>query len=96
MIETLNQTGNELGAGPLQLFVETGNRIEHWFLAAPAVWAPWPKWSQVTTFGADVLRVIGALQGSGSLLEVYVERTDGQYQVYTRSGINWVAGPILP
>jgi hypothetical protein len=96
MIESLNESGNELGAGPLQLFVETGNQIEHWFLAAPAVWAPWPKWNQVTTFGADVLRVIGALQGSGSLLEVYVERTDGRYQVYTRTGINWVAGPILP
>jgi hypothetical protein len=40
--------------------------------------------------------VIGTIQGSGSLLEVYVERTDGRYQEYTRSGFNWVAGPILP
>ena len=96
MIETLNETGNELEAGPLQLFVETGNQIEHWFLPAPSPWLPFPTWNQVTIFGADVLRVIGAIQGSGSLLEVYVERTDGRYQEYTRSGINWLAGPILP
>ena len=96
MIETLNADGDELGAGPLQLFVETGNQIEHWFLAAPSVWNKFPTWNQVTTFGTDVRRVIGALQGSGSLLEVYVERTDGRYQQYERSGINWLAGPILP
>jgi hypothetical protein len=96
MIETLNETGNELEAGPLQLFVETGNEIEHWFLPAPSPWLPSPTWNRVTVFGADVLRVIGAIQGSGSLLEVYVERTDGRYQEYTRSGINWIAGPILP
>lgn len=96
MIETLNETGNELEAGPLQLFVELGNEIQHWFLPAPSPWLPSPTWNQVTTFGTDVRRVIGAIQGSGSLLEVYVERTDGRYQEYTRSGINWIAGPILP
>ena len=96
MIETLNESGNELGAGPLQLFVETGNQIEHWFLPAPSKWLPFPTWNRVTVFGADVLRVIGAIQGSGSLLEVYVERTDGRFQEYARTGINWVAGAILP
>ena len=96
MIETLNETGDELEAGPLQLFVETGNQIEHWYLPALSHWVPFPTWNQVTTFGADVRRVIGALQGSASLLEVYVERTDGRYQEYTRSGINWVAGAIIP
>jgi hypothetical protein len=79
-----------------QLFVETGNQIEHWYLPALSHWVPFPTWNQVTTFGADVRRVIGALQGSASLLEVYVERTDGRYQEYTRSGINWVAGAIIP
>lgn len=96
MIETLNETGDELEAGALQLFVESGNQIEHWFMPAPSHWVPFPTWNQVTTFGADVRRVIGALQGSGSLLEVFVERTDGRYQEYTRSGINWIAGPIIP
>lgn len=95
MIETLAD-GDELSAGPLQLFVETGGAIEHWFLPAPSPWLPWPTWNQVTTFGADVRRVIGALQGSDSLLEVYVERTDGRYQEYKRSGVNWVAGALLP
>ena len=58
-------------------------------------WRPSTTWNQVTHFGADVKRVIGALQGSSSLLEVYVERTDGLYQEYTRSGINWIPGPFI-
>ena len=96
MIETLNETGDELDAGPLQLFVETGNEIEHWFLPPPSAWLPAPTWNRVTVFGNDVQRVIGALLSSASVLEVYVERTDGRYQEYTLSGINWTAGPILP
>jgi hypothetical protein len=96
MIETLAADGDELDAGPLQLFVEANNVIQHWYLAAPSSWQPFPTWNQVTTFGADVRRVIGALQGSSSLLEVFVERTDGLIQEYTRSGINWVPGPIIP
>ncbi|MDM0106557.1 C1 family peptidase [Variovorax sp. J22R24] len=96
MIETLNANGNELEAGPLQLFVEVGNQIEHWFLPAPSKWRPFPTWNRVTVFGTDVRRVIGALQGSSSNLEVYVQRTDGEYQAYVRVGVNWTAGPILP
>jgi hypothetical protein len=96
MIETLNDSGNELDGGALELFVETGGQIEHWILPAPSPWHPTTTWNQVTTFGVDVRRVIGALQGSASLLEVYVERTDGRYQQYTRTGVNWVAGPIIP
>jgi hypothetical protein len=96
MVETLDQFGDELTAGLLQLFVEKGAQIEHWVLPAPSPALPSPTWFRMTIFGADVQRVIGALQGSSSLLEVYVERTDGRYQEYTRSGINWVAGPIIP
>jgi hypothetical protein len=95
MIETLDESGNELSAGPLQLFVETGGQIEHWYRPAPSRWRPSTTWNRVTVFGADVKRVIGALQGSSSLLEVYVERTDGLYQEYTRSGINWIPGPFI-
>ena len=45
---------------------------------------------------ADVRRVIGALLASNAALEVYVERTDGRYQEYVRTGATWAAGPILP
>jgi hypothetical protein len=75
--------------------VETGGQIEHWFRAAPSPWRPSTTWNRLTVFGVDVKRVIGALQGSSSLLEVYVERTDGLCQEYTRSGINWIPGPII-
>jgi hypothetical protein len=50
----------------------------------------------MTTFGNGVLRVVGALQASTSQLEVYVETTAGAFQPYTRVGINWVPGPLLP
>ncbi len=96
MIETLDPYGDELTPGAFELFVETGNQIEHWILPAPSPTRPYTTWFQITTFGADVRRVIGALQGSSSNLEVYVERTDGRYQQYERIGINWVAGAIFP
>ena len=96
MIETLNADGDELGAGPLQLFVEAGHQIEHWILPAPSPWLPSPTWNRVTVFGADVSRVIGALQASSSNLVVYVERTDGRYQEYNRSGFTWAPGQLLP
>lgn len=95
MIETIDAWGNELDAGQLELFVGTGGQIEHWILPPPSLWLSTPTWQRLTIFGADVQRVIGALQGSSTLLEVYVERTDGRYQVWTRSGIYWVAGPII-
>ena len=95
MIETLNELGDELDAGPLQLFVETGAQIEHWYLPVASPWLPNPTWNRVTVFGADVRRVIGALQNSGSRLEVCVERTDGRYQVYTRAGFQWNPGPLI-
>ena len=96
MIETLNQTGDELGAGSLELFVEANHRIEHWYLPAPSPRPLVRNWSQLSTFGVDVRRVIGAIQGSSSLIVVLVERTDGQYQAYEQSGSNWIAGPIIP
>ena len=92
MIETLNLRGDELDAGPLEVFVETGGRVEHW--ALPTV--PAATWNQLSVFGVGVRRVIGALQGSSTVREVYVERTDGRYQEYTQPGANWVAGPIIP
>lgn len=96
MIETLNELGDELGAGALQLFVENGKRIEHWYLPAPSYWVPSPTWNKVTTFGGDVKRVVGALQASSSQLEVYVELTSGVFVAFTRSGINWVQGAVIP
>ena len=104
MIETLNAKGNELSVGPLQLFVETGGQVEHWYRAAPTQWGQRSTWNRITVFGNHVKRVIGALQGGSSLLEVFVERTDwghgqypghGHYQGYTRSGSNWVPGPLI-
>jgi hypothetical protein len=94
MIESLNPTGNELAAGNLEVFVETANQVEHWMRPAPGPGNP--GWTLQATFGAGVRRVIGALQGSSSVFEVYVERTDGRYQQYTRPGANWVAGPVIP
>jgi len=96
MIESLNETGDELSAGALEVFVESANQIEHWTLAAPTPAHPSPVWTLTTIFGADVRRVIGALLGSKSAFEVYVERTDGRYQLYEHIGLNWAAGPILP
>jgi hypothetical protein len=96
MIESLNADGDELSAGALQLFVEAHNRIEHWILPAPTPTRPFTTWNQVTTFGKDVLRVVGALQGSSSNLEVYVERTDGRFEAWERAGINWLPAAIIP
>jgi hypothetical protein len=95
MIETLNAQGDELGAGPLELFVETGGQVEHWRRPVPTLTSPSSTWQQDTPFGVNVKRVIGALQGSSSLLEVFVERTDNAYQGFTRSGMNWIAGPLI-
>jgi hypothetical protein len=55
-----------------------------------------PTWQLVATFGADVQCVVGALQGSASVFEVYVERTERRYQQYSRPGSAWIAGPIIP
>jgi hypothetical protein len=96
MIESPDEHGDELSAGALEVFAESGAAIEHWTLAAPTPALPSPAWTHVTTFGADVRRVIGALLGSNAALEVYVERTDGRYQEYVRTGVTWAAGPILP
>jgi hypothetical protein len=96
MIEILDEEGDELSAGPMHLFVELANRIEHWVLQAPSPLSPSPQWGRMTTFGTDVRRVIGALRGSSTNLEIVVERTDGQYELYVRRGINWVGGTILP
>jgi len=95
MIESLNPRDNELDAGSLEVFVETGNQVEHWTRPVPPSGGPAPAWSRVTSFGADVRRVIGALQGSASIFEIYVERTDGRYQQYSRPGVAWVAGPLI-
>jgi hypothetical protein len=97
MIESLNATGNELDAGNLEVFVPTASQVvEHWTRPAPASGGPAPAWQLVATFGADVLCIVGALQGSSSVFEVYVERTDGRYQQYSRPGAAWIAGPIIP
>ena len=95
MIESLNARGNELDAGNLEVLVETANHVEHWTRPVPAPGASPPAWQLVATFGADVQRVVGALQGSSSFIEIYVERTDGRYQQYSRLGTNWVVGPII-
>lgn len=95
MIESLNSTGNELSAGNLEVFVETANQVEHWSRPVPTPGGPATAWNLSATFGADVLRVIGALQGSASVFEVYVERTDGRYQQYSRPSAAWMAGPII-
>jgi hypothetical protein len=96
MIESLNATGNELDAGNLDVFVETGNRVEHWTRTPPASGGPPPTWQLVATFGADVECVVGALQGSSSVFEVCVQRTDQRYQQYSRPSTTWIAGPIIP
>lgn len=98
MMETLDPLGDELTAGPFELFVETGNRIEHWILLAPSPYQPFTTWNQVTTFGDNVLRVVGVLQGSNDNLVVIAQLTEGSYQQYERIGINWVAVglPIAP
>ena len=75
--------------------METANHVEHWTRPVPAPGASPPAWQLVATFGADVQRVVGALQGSSSFIEIYVERTDGRYQQYSRLGTNWVVGPII-
>jgi hypothetical protein len=94
MIETPS-AGDELQAGLLELFVETGNSVEHWIIPPPSPLVPFTIWARTATFGSDVRRVIGALLGSNANLEVYVERTDGRYQRYERVGANWTAGPII-
>jgi hypothetical protein len=96
MIESLNANGTELDPGALEVFVEKGNQVEHWTRPAPVAGTPTAPWQLVATFGADVDCVVGALQGSSSIFEVYVERTDGRYQQYSRPAGTWVAGPILP
>jgi len=96
MIESLNPTGNELDAGNLDVFVPTTSRVvEHWTRPPPPPGGPAPAWQLVATFGADVQRILGALQGSSSMFEIYVERTDGRYQQYSRPGAAWITGPII-
>jgi Papain family cysteine protease len=96
MIESLNPTGNELDAGSFEVFVEAGNQVEHWTRPVPMPGGLPATWNHVTDFGADVGRVVGALQGSASVFEVYVERTDRHYQQYARPSGSWVPGAIIP
>lgn len=95
MIESLSPLGDELTSGSLELFVERTNQVEHWTKPAPAPGGAPTTWTLVTTFGADVRRVIGALQGSTSELEIYVERTDSRYQQYSRQLAGWLPGAII-
>ena len=45
------------------------------------------EWNRVGFGGVSGHRV----PGQGSLIEVYIESDNERYQVYTRSGINWVS-----
>ena len=51
---------------------------------------------QSATFGADVKRVVGLLQGTYRFnLELIVQRSDDRYQHYWRDAAGWQSGPII-
>ena len=92
MIESVNDRGNELSVGHLELFAVYANAIVNWRLTTPAAGQPVVPWSIAANFGADVRRVLGALQGSRGHLEVYCEDRFGRCVRYTRMSGVWDGG----
>lgn len=82
MIESVNDRGDELSVGNLELFVEHNGEVEHWQQEPPTAGQPTPNWKRISVFGKDTRRVIGAVQSSQRMLEVYCEQTSSQIVRY--------------
>ncbi|HEY1429632.1 MAG TPA: hypothetical protein VGF18_08665, partial [Candidatus Tumulicola sp.] len=92
MIESAFGESDETVQGNYELVVAVGGAIQHWWRANTGNQA----WACSATFGQNVSRVVGLLEGSyGFNLEVVAARTDGQLQHFWRDGSGWHDGVII-
>jgi uncharacterized protein involved in copper resistance len=93
MIEGSFGQGNEDAVGNFELLVAVNGRVEHWRRDNRDDQA----WHHGASFGTDVQRVCGLVQGSyGFNLETVVVRTDGKLRHFWRYGGIWNTGRVLP
>jgi hypothetical protein len=93
MIEGPFGQDDEDAVGNFELLVAVGGRVEHWWREKGGSLA----WHCGATFGADVQRVCGLVQGSyGFNLETVVVRNDGKLRHFWRYGGVWNTGRVLP
>jgi hypothetical protein len=83
---------NELDVGNFELCVASGGQIQHWWRSNHGT----PTWQKSATFGTNVSRVVGLLEGSyGFNLEVVAQLQNGHYQHFWRDAAGWHPGPVV-
>lgn len=92
MIQSQFGATDETRPGNFELLVVVNGMVQHWWRDNYSN----TGWKMSTTFGINVLRVHGLLQGSyGFDLECIVELTNGHIQHWWRDGSGWHPGPII-
>ena len=79
--------------GNFELCVARGGSIQHWWRNHHPGYG---VWNQSATFGANVSRVVGLVEGSfGFNLEVVAQLSNGGYQHFWRDSSGWHSGVVI-